>query len=111
VSPAQNMLALERANEIRLARSEVKHKIAEGRMTVAEALGEECCQSMTVGALLCCQHRWGRARMLRFLSRLMVPIGEARRVDALTERQRRALVGTCPRIVPDWRPAEVESDE
>jgi hypothetical protein len=103
VSPAQHMVALERANEIRLARSEVKHKIAEGHMTVGEALGEECCQSMTVGALLCCQYRWGRVRMLRFLSRLLVPIGESRRIDALTDRQRGALIGACARRDGDGR--------
>jgi hypothetical protein len=95
VTQPQHMTALARATETRLARSAVKHALYEGRMTVEEALREECCQSMTVSALLCAQWGWGRARMLRVLRGLSAPVGEMRRIDQLTDRQRAALVEAC----------------
>jgi hypothetical protein len=93
VSPVQHMQALARANEVRRDRLGVRRGLLAGRMTVAEALGEDSCQSMTVGALLCYQHGWGRVRMLKTLR--LVEVSEGRRVGELTGRQREVLGWAC----------------
>jgi len=89
------MAALGRANEIRVARSEVKRAIREGRLSIAQALDEECVASMTVEALLCSQRRWGPARALRVLRALGV--SPTRCVGELTNRERRVLSQACGR--------------
>jgi hypothetical protein len=91
----QCMTALDRANEIRLARCDAKHRIFAGELSVADALSLGCCQTMTVFELLCSQYRYGRLTTLRVLNRLR--IGEARTVGGLTERQRRQIAAACSR--------------
>jgi hypothetical protein len=90
---AQHMAALHRASEVRLARCEVKRALCEGRMTVAEALGEECVASMNVEELLRAQRRWGPLRACGLLRHL--EIGFTRRVDELTDRQRELVGQAC----------------
>jgi hypothetical protein len=89
------MAALERANEIRLVRAEVKRAIREGRVSIVAALDERCLASMTVEALLCSQRRWGSARALKTLRAL--EINPARCVGDLTARQRRMVAQACGR--------------
>jgi hypothetical protein len=85
------MRALERANEIRLARAELKRRIAEGSVSVAEVLFEPPQEALSwaIGDLLTSQRRWGSTRCRKFLSRHQ--ISETKQVGALTERQRRVL--------------------
>jgi hypothetical protein len=87
----QRLRALERANEIRLARAECKRQIAEGEVSVAEVLLEvpPYARSWAVGDLLMSQHRWGTSRCRKFLWRHH--INETKHVGTLTERQRRLL--------------------
>ncbi len=87
----QRLRALERANEVRLARAELKRRIAEGDISAAEVIltSPEEASSWTVGDLLMSQHRWGNTRCRKFLARNQ--IGEMKRIGALTERQRRML--------------------
>ncbi len=89
----QRLRALERANEIRLARAECKRLIAEGEVSVAEVLLEvpAHARSWAVGDLLMSQHRWGNSRCRKFLWKHH--INETKHVGALTERQRRLLAG------------------
>jgi hypothetical protein len=92
IAPApQHMQALQRANEVRLARAELKRGVAEGRTTVGTIiLG--CpweAASMTISELLVSQRRWGATRCSKFLQD--VGITETKTVGALTDRQRRAL--------------------
>ena len=85
--------ALERANEVRLARAELKRRIAEGDVGAAEVI-LSCpweASSWTVGDLLMSQRRWGTARCRKFLSRAQ--INEMKQIGSLTERQRRVLAG------------------
>jgi hypothetical protein len=87
----QRLRALERANEIRLARAELKRLIAEGEVSVAEVLLDvpAHARSWAVGDLLMSQHRWGTSRCRKFLWKHH--INETTHVGALTERQRRLL--------------------
>lgn len=93
IAPAgpQHMRALERANQVRLARAELKRRIAAGEIAVAEViLG--CpweTESMAVADLLMSQRRWGQTRCRKFLAQ--IPMSEQKTVGSMTERQRRTL--------------------
>ena len=87
----QHLRALGRANEVRLARAELKRRITTGELRAAEVI-VECpweARSMTVADLLMSQRRWGTSRCRRLLGQ--VPVSETKQVGALTERQRLAL--------------------
>lgn len=104
----QYMRALERANAVRLARAELKRRIATGRLAVAEVILDppEEALSMTIADLLMSQRRWGYQRCRKFLQELQ--ISETREIDKMTERQRRAvaqLLGHRPE--PVRLPAEM----
>jgi hypothetical protein len=87
----QYMRALERANQVRLARAELKRRVATGQIEAAEViLG--CpweAQSMAVADLLMSQRRWGQTRCRKFLSQ--IPMSEKKTIGSMTERQRRTL--------------------
>lgn len=87
----QHLQALERANEVRLARASLKRRVAEGEASAAEIILEAPweARSMTVADLLMSQRRWGRTRCRKFLA--AVPIPENKTIGSMTERQRRAL--------------------
>ncbi|MHB8657827.1 MAG: hypothetical protein ACYC91_07700 [Solirubrobacteraceae bacterium] len=89
----QRMRALERANEVRLARAELKRRIAEGDVSAAEVIlaCPGAAGSWSVGELLMSQRRWGSTRCRKFLERN--GISELKPIGALTERQRRLLAG------------------
>jgi hypothetical protein len=93
VAPAspQHMRALERANQVRLARAELKRRVATGELDVATVI-LECpweAESMAVADLLMSQRRWGQTRCRKFLSQ--IPMSEKKTVGSMTERQRRTL--------------------
>ncbi len=90
-APPQHMRALQRANKVRLARADLKRRIAEGHIQVGDVI-LACpweAASMTIAELLLSQRRWGDARCRKFLSQ--IGISETKIVGALTDRQRRAL--------------------
>lgn len=86
-----SLQALERANEIRLARAELKHRIASGEIFPASVLlnPPEEARNWAIGDLLMSQRRWGTITCRRFLRRNQV--SEIKPVGALTVRQRRLL--------------------
>jgi hypothetical protein len=87
----QHMRALERANEVRLARAELKRRVAFGKIDVAEVI-LKCpweADSMAVADLLVSQRRWGQTRCHKFLAQL--PMSGQKTVGSMTDRQRRAL--------------------
>jgi hypothetical protein len=92
IAPApQHMRALQRANEVRLARAELKRRIGAGETSAGEVI-LACpweAESMTVADVLMSQRRWGHTRCRKFLA--AIPISETKTVGTLTERQRRAL--------------------
>jgi hypothetical protein len=84
----QHLEALDRANEIRIARAHLKADIRAGEMTVPEALNDqrEMVATMKVADLLKAQERWGDKRtnrLLRFLD-----ISQNKLCGTLTDRQR-----------------------
>jgi hypothetical protein len=87
----QHLRALERANRVRLARAELKRRIADGEVSAAEVLLETPweAESMALGDVLMSQRRWGSTRCRKFLA--MFRIQETKRIGSLTERQRLAL--------------------
>jgi hypothetical protein len=85
------MRALERANQVRLARAELKREVATGEIAVAEVI-LRCpweADSMAVADLLMSQRRWGQSRCRKFLAQ--IPMSEKKTVGSMTERQRRTL--------------------
>jgi hypothetical protein len=91
-SPAPSHIhALQRANEVRFARAELKRKVAEGSIAVSDIL-LTCpweAAGMTVSELLVSQRRWGTARSRKFLAAIGVP--ETKTIGSMTERQRHVL--------------------
>jgi hypothetical protein len=89
----QRLRALERANEVRLARAELKRRIADGDVSAAEVILTSPWEasSWSVGELLMSQRRWGITRCRKFLGRNQ--ISEIKPLGTLTERQRRLLAG------------------
>ena len=91
VGPAQHLRALEHANRVRLARAEMKRRVANGQTSAADVVLENPwhAESMAISELLMAQRRWGRARCRRLLLSLGIP--ENKQLGTLTERQRRVL--------------------
>jgi len=87
----QHMRALQRANEVRLARAELKRRVTEGDTTAAAVILDSPweAESMAVAELLMSQHRWGHTRARRFLAG--VPMTETKTIGSMTERQRRTI--------------------
>lgn len=87
----QHLRALEHANRVRLARAELKRRIASGDVGVPDVVLESRweAQSMELSELLMSQKRWGRERCRRLLLPLGLP--ENKQLGTLTERQRAAL--------------------
>jgi hypothetical protein len=90
----QRLRALERANEIRLARAAIKRRIALGEVSAAEVILQcpAAADSWPVGELLISQRRWGSTRCRKFLSRNRIV--ETKPVGKLTERQRLLLASS-----------------
>jgi hypothetical protein len=87
----QRLQALARANQVRLARAELKRRIADGDVSAADVILEcpDEASSWSVGELLMSQRRWGINRCRKFLARNQ--ISEIKRIGTLTERQRNLL--------------------
>jgi hypothetical protein len=108
-SGPQYMRALERANEVRLARAELKRRVALGEIDVAAVI-LECpweTQSMAVADLLMSQRRWGQTRCRKFLTQ--ISMSEKKTVGSMTDRQRRTLAAMLT-AVPQSRDQAIELD-
>jgi hypothetical protein len=87
----QHIRALARANEVRLARAELKRGVAHGRIDVADVVLNPPpeAESMMIADLLMSQRRWGVTRCRKLLQ--LIPVSENKTVGSMTDRQRRAL--------------------
>ena len=87
----QHLQALQRANAVRLARADLKRRVAEGEVSAADVIMTAPWEadSMTVSDLLTSQRRWGNTRCRKFLQ--CVPMSETKTIGSMTDRQRRAL--------------------
>jgi hypothetical protein len=86
------MRALQKAQQVRRGRAQLKRRIAGGEVSVADVLLSPPTEAATwgLGEILTSQRRWGTARCRRFLRR--AGIDERKPIGRLTERQRRVLV-------------------
>lgn len=82
------MIALHKANRIRLARAAVKREIHANDRMLMRVVREppECMLSCSIAEALCAQRRWGIIRARKFL--LPLVISESRKIEDLTIRQR-----------------------
>jgi hypothetical protein len=90
-SPQQRLLALDRANHVRVARAEVKRQLRGGEVKAAETIlrNSHDTDTMTVTEVLSSQRGWGPTRAARILG--SVSLSEGKTLGSLTERQRRML--------------------
>jgi hypothetical protein len=103
------MRALERANEVRLARADLKRRVALGETDVAAVI-LDCpweAHSMAVADLLMSQRRWGQTRCRKFLAQ--IAMSEKKTVGSMTDRQRRTLAAMLT-AVPQGRDQATELD-
>ncbi len=92
IAPLPNrLLALERANEIRRARAQLKRRIGDGQLSAAEVILDCPVEAgrWPVAGLLASQRHWGGAKCSKFLAHNR--ISEVKPVGDLTQRQRRLL--------------------
>ena len=87
----QHLRALARANEVRLARADLKRRVADGEVSAAEVVLDVPweVETMTVLELLMSQHRWGLTRCRKFLQ--CIPMSENKTIGTMTVRQRHAV--------------------
>jgi hypothetical protein len=106
----QHLRALQRANAVRLARADLKRRVADGEISAAEVILSSPweAESMTVSDLLTSQKRWGSTRCRKLLQGVLIP--ENKTIGSMTERQRRALAqtlddgeGSCRSALTDER--------
>jgi hypothetical protein len=106
IAPApQHLQALERANQVRLARAELKRRVADGHKNAAEivlACPPEA-EGMAICDLLMSQRRWGRTRCRKFLA--TIPLSENKTIGSMTERQRQACATMLPKSAQQRREA------
>lgn len=97
--PAQ---ALQVANRVRRARSELKNRIADGQLPAADVI-LTCpteVANMAIADLLASQCGWGNVRSRGFLAE--VAVREDKSIGSLTERQRRAVASLLARSAFIW---------
>src|SRR3954469_20233964 len=87
----QHLQALRRANAVRLARADLKRRVADGDVSAAEVILRSPweAEAMTGSDLLPSQRRWGSTRCRKLLQYLSIP--ENKRIGSMTDRQRRVL--------------------
>ncbi len=93
----QPMRALELANRVRSARSELKTRIAAGELSAAEMI-LSCppeLSGMSIAELLASQRGWGEVRCRALLAQ--VALREDKSIGSLTDRQRQAVVSQLAR--------------
>src|SRR4051794_516784 len=103
----QYMRALAKANEVRLARADLKRRVATGEISAAEVVltAPWQAESMTIADLLMSQRRWGSTRCRKLLAQ--VPVSENKTVGSMTDRQRQALAFLLEQ--PTARPSRAEA--
>ncbi|MGO9960794.1 MAG: hypothetical protein ACLP50_33255 [Solirubrobacteraceae bacterium] len=91
VAVPDRLVALERANEVRRARAQLKRRIGAGQLSVAEVILDPPVEAgrWPVSELLASQRHWGAVKCRRLLAHNR--ISEVKAVGELTERQRRLL--------------------
>jgi hypothetical protein len=84
---------LRRANEIRVARAQLKKTLASGRVRITDLLSTppDCAKTPKVNDLLLALPKYGPVRVARLLAHCR--ISPSKTVAGLSERQRDELIG------------------
>jgi len=84
----QRLLALQRANHVRLTRARLKRRLRAGEVAAADAVlrSSRDTDTMTVAELLLSQRGWGPTRSAKMLR--SVSLSEKKTLGSLTQRQR-----------------------
>jgi hypothetical protein len=87
----QHMTALKLANEVRVARADLKRRVRTNEQSAADVVltNPPAAQRMTVASLLACQRGWGSEKTRRFLKTFSM--SESRTVGSLVERERQGV--------------------
>ena len=90
-SARQRLLALERANRVRLTRAALKRRLRAGEVAAADAIlrSSRDTDTMTVAELLLSQRGWGPRRAAKMMR--SVSLSDSKTLGSLTERQRLTL--------------------
>ena len=93
----QRMRALERANDVRSKRAELKWDLRTRRRSVVDVLSEppEYVETMKLWDLLLAVPKWGRVKVAKTLK--VVGVSPSRTVGGLSSRQRSELVALMRR--------------
>jgi hypothetical protein len=97
IGRTQRLKALDRANHVRAARSELKQRIAHGELRAAEVIMSHRweIQSMQVVELLRSQPQWGVGRCRKFV--VSLAMAENKTLGSMTVRQRVAVAALLNR--------------
>jgi hypothetical protein len=92
----QRLGALAKANEVRIARSQLKRDLAAGRIDLVRVLSDPpvCAQTAMVRDLLLAVRKVGPARVNRAFAQCR--IADTKTVAGLSDRQRAALIRLLP---------------
>ena len=106
----QRLLALDRANHIRIARSTLKRRLHAGEITPAEAIlrGSRDTDTMTVSELLRSQRGWGPRRSAEALRSVL--LSDRKTLGSLTERQRVTLAAVLSAAISKSRARRRQAD-
>jgi len=85
----QILTALERGNQLRFARADVKRRLHAGELTIPEALRIPECAGARLSDLLAAQRRWGKVRVTKVLR--AIDASPWQTVGGLSPRQMEAL--------------------
>ena len=88
----QHLDALKHANDVRLARAELKRKLNAGEVDIRDVLSDppDYLKNMKIYELILSLNRYGRERTLRLLRRAQ--IAESKTIAFVTPRQRNLLI-------------------
>ena len=91
-SPEQRLRALDKANEVRCSRAQLKRELAAGTIELAQVLTDPppCAQTAKLRELLLAVSGFGPARVHRALAHCR--IASAKTVAGLSDRQRAELI-------------------
>jgi hypothetical protein len=104
--PPQHVIALEKAQRIRLTQAAIRRRVTAGDLPVdailirdvdLTLLEQEAVDRLPVRALLLMVRRVGQARVASILRRVAIP--EMKPVGRMTDRQRHALAGVCREVL------------
>lgn len=95
----QHLQALDKANEVRFARARLHEQVRDGETTVKEVLLEhpQPTRTLTIGALIRWQNRWGKQRTNRLLARL--GLTTTKTIGSMTDRQKWLVIHALEGVV------------